>query len=118
MNYKFKNTFPFNDRKRDSQKIMDSNPERIPVICERSDLAPADCPYIDKKKYLVPRDLTVGQFIYFIRNRMKLSPEKGLYLFINGTIPTTSYPMSFIYDFYKDADCYLYILYTFENTFG
>ena len=118
MNYNFKRQHAFSDRQRESIRVLNSYPDRIPIICERSDLAPADCPYIDKKKYLVPKDLTVGQFIYVIRNRMKLSPEKGLYLFINGTIPTSSYPMSFIYDFYKDADGYLYILYTFENTFG
>jgi GABA(A) receptor-associated protein len=47
-----------------------------------------------------------------------MSPEKALYLFVNGNIPTTSYPMSFIYEFYKDTDGYLYFLYTFENTFG
>lgn len=114
----FKNQFSFNDRYNESIRIMEKYPDRVPVICERSSKAPQDCPYIDKKKYLVPRDLTVGQFIYVIRNRLKLSPEKGLFLFINGTIPASSYSMNIIYDFHKNNDGYLYIEYTFENTFG
>ncbi len=118
MNYNFKHQHSFSDRQSESIRIRNLYPNRIPIICERSDLAPEDCPHIDKKKYLVPRDLTVGQFIHVIRNRLKMSPEKALYLFVNGNIPTTSYPMSVIYDFYKDSDGYLYFLYTFENTFG
>ena len=118
MNYNFKRQHSFSDRQRESKRVLNSYPDRIPVICERSDLASADCPYIDKKKYLVPQDLTFGQFIYIIRNRLKVPPEKGLFLFINGAIPSSSYPMSIVYDFYKDIDGYLYILYTFENTFG
>lgn len=118
MNYNFKSQHSFSDRQRESIRVRNSYPDRIPVICERSELASPDCPYIDKKKYLVPQDLTFGQFIYVIRNRLKVPPEKALFLFINGAIPASSYPMNIIYDFYKDIDGYLYILYTFENTFG
>lgn len=46
-------------------------------------------PDIDKKKYLVPSDLTVGQFVYVIRKRIKLSPEKGIFIFINNVLPAT-----------------------------
>ena len=46
-------------------------------------------PGIDKKKYLVPGDLTVGQFVYVIRKRIKLEHEKTLFIFINGILPAT-----------------------------
>lgn len=118
MNYKFKNTFSFNDRKRDSQKIMNSYPERIPVICERSELADSNCPLIDKKKYLVPKVLTIGQFIHVIRKRMNLPPEKALYLFVKGTIPPSSIMIETLYNCYCDDDGFLYMVYNFENTFG
>ena len=42
------------------------------VICEKADRT--DIPLIDKKKYLVPSDLTVGQFVYVIRKRIKVGP--------------------------------------------
>jgi GABA(A) receptor-associated protein len=57
----------------------------VPVICERA--AHADIMMIDKKKYLVPTDLTVGQFVYIIRKRMKLSPEKAIFVFVGDILP-------------------------------
>ena len=37
---------------------------RIPIIVESSD---TNIPKIDKKKFLVPNDITCGQFLYVIR---------------------------------------------------
>ena len=34
-------------------------------------------------------DLTVGQFIYVIRKRIKLPPERALFIFANNVIPPT-----------------------------
>jgi GABA(A) receptor-associated protein len=114
----FKNKYNFEDRFIESSRIMFIYPDRLPIICERSISAPSDCPDIDKKKYLIPNDLTVGQFIYVIRQRLQLHPEKAIFLLINGIIPTTSQHMNAIYNLYKDDDGFLYISYTFENTFG
>ena len=54
---------------------MRKYPDRVPIICEKigDDLSVPD---IDRKKYLVPNDLGVAQFMYVIRKRMKLSSEK------------------------------------------
>ena len=37
---------------------------------------------LDKRKYLVPKDLKLADFMYVIRKRMKLSPEKSIFLFL------------------------------------
>lgn len=73
---------------------------------------------IDKKKYLVPSDLTVGQFVYVIRKRIKLSPEKAIFIFVDEVLPPTAALMSSIYEEHKDEDGFLYISYSGENTFG
>lgn len=74
-------------RQAESQRIRDKYPDRVPVICER---APgSDIGDIDRKKYLVPSDLTVGQFVYVIRKRIKLEPEKGIFIFVDDTLPPT-----------------------------
>ena len=73
---------------------------------------------IDKKKYLVPADLTAGQFVYVIRKRLKLAPEQAIYLFINGTIPPTAALMNTIYQEHKDTDGFMYMTYSGENVFG
>ena len=85
--------------------------DRIPVICEKvekSDIATID------KKYLGPADLTVGQFVYVIRKRIKLSPEKAIFIFVDEVLPPTAALMSSIYEEHKDEDGFLYITYVFR----
>lgn len=52
---------------------------------------------LDKKKYLVPSDLTVGQFYFLIRKRISLRPEDALFFFVNNVIPPTSATMGSLY---------------------
>lgn len=79
------------------------------MICEK--VEKSDIPAIDKKKYLVPSDLTVGQFCYVIRKRIKLAPEKAIFIFVNEVLPPTAALMSSIYEEHKDEDGFLYITY-------
>jgi GABA(A) receptor-associated protein len=114
----FKQEFKFQDRLDESRRVLNKYPDRIPIICERSSAAIKDCPIIDKRKYLVPRDLTIGQFIYVIRKRLCMPPEKTLFLFVKKTIPSTTNLINEVYHKYKDDDGYLYISYAQENVFG
>ncbi len=54
------------------------------MIVEKVDKS--DITTIDKKKYLVPADLTVGQFVFVIRKRIKLEPEKAIFIFVNNVL--------------------------------
>ena len=69
-------------------------------------------------RYLVPSDLTVGQFVYVIRKRIELPPEKAIFIFVSNVLPPTASLMSEIYADQKDEDGFLYITYSGENTFG
>ena len=40
-------------------------------------------------RYLVPADLTVGQFVYVIRKRIRVSPEKAIFMFVKNVLPPT-----------------------------
>merc|ERR1711939_661462 len=102
--------------KQEAGRIREKYPDRIPVIVEKADKS--DIVDIDKKKYLVPSDLTVGQFVYVIRKRIKLSPEKAIFIFVNNVLPPTAALMSSIYEDHKDDDGFLYVTYSGENTFG
>jgi len=113
---KFKQEHDLEKRKSEATRIREKYPDRIPVIVEKADKS--DIVDIDKKKYLVPADLTVGQFVYVIRKRIKLSPEMAIFIFVNNVLPPTAALMSSIYDDHKDADGFLYITYSGENTFG
>eukprot|EP01018_Ginkgo_biloba_P037338 Gb_21524 [translate_table: standard] len=106
----FKQEHDLEKRKAEAGRIRDKYPDRIPVkhgktvghgiwwfaglvlgfdftetvlvIVEKAERS--DIPNIDKKKYLVPADLTVGQFVYVIRKRIKLSAEKAIFIFVDN----------------------------------
>ena len=46
----------------------------------------APCP---TRRYLVPADLTVGQFVYVIRKRIRVSPEQAIFMFVRNVLPPT-----------------------------
>ncbi|KAL2649561.1 hypothetical protein R1flu_017689 [Riccia fluitans] len=112
----FKKEHPLEKRQAEASRIRNKYPDRIPVIVERAEKS--DIPDIDKKKYLVPADLTVGQFVFVIRKRIKLSAEKAIFIFVRNVLPPTAAMMSAIYDEHKDDDGFLYLTYSGENTFG
>ncbi|MBZ3870053.1 Chymotrypsinogen B2, partial [Sciurus carolinensis] len=73
---------------------------------------------IDKRKYLVPSDITVAQFMWIIRKRIQLPSEKAIFLFVDKTVPQSSLTMVQLYEKEKDEDGFLYVAYSGENTFG
>ncbi|XP_042436054.1 autophagy-related protein 8C-like isoform X2 [Zingiber officinale] len=112
----FKLEHPFEWRQAEAVRIREKYPDRIPVIVEKADRS--DITDIDKKKYLVPADLTVGQFVYVVRKRIKLSAEKAIFIFVKNTLPPTASMISAVYEEHKDEDGFLYMTYSGENTFG
>ena len=113
----FKKDFKFEERKKEAERIKEKYSDKIPIIVEKS--IKSDIANIDKKKYLVPNDITVGQFVYIIRKRIELSPEKAVFIFLNNnTIPPTSALLSDLFKKYADDDGFLYLTYAGENTFG
>ncbi|XP_046842954.1 autophagy-related protein 8-like [Xenia sp. Carnegie-2017] len=116
MKWAFKEEHTIDVRRAESAKIRTKYPDRIPVVVEKA--PKSTIPDIDKRKFLVPNDLTVAQFMYIIRKRIQLAPEKAMFLFVNKVLPTTSSTMGAIYEEHKDEDGFLYIAYSGENTFG
>jgi len=112
----FKDEHPFEKRQAEAARICEKYPDRIPVIVEKA--SRSDIPDIDKKKYLVPADLTVGQFVYVIRKRVKLNSEKAIFVFVSNVLPSTAALMANVYKQHKDKDGFLYMTYSGENTFG
>ncbi|CAF1741464.1 unnamed protein product [Brassica napus] len=112
----FKLSNPLEIRMAESTRIREKYQDRVPVIVEKAEQS--DVPDIDKKKYLVPADLTVGQFVYVVRKRIKLGAEKAIFVFVKNTLPPTAALMSAIYEEHKDEDGFLYLTYSGENTFG
>ncbi|XP_020101297.1 autophagy-related protein 8i-like [Ananas comosus] len=112
----FKEMFTFEERVKESKDIIAKYPDRVPVIVER--FSRADLPEMEKKRFLVPRDMSVGQFIHILSSRLHLSPGKALFVFVKNTLPQTASLMDSIYGMYKDDDGFLYMCYSSEKTFG
>lgn len=100
----------------ETTKIRKKYPERVPIYIKKA----TGCDFldIDKHKFLVPIDLTLGSFITVIRKRIKLAPEKALFIFINNVLPPLTSLIGNIYDEMKNKDGFLYIYYNGESVFG
>ena len=112
----FKNKYSFEKRSQESKTIKEKYPDRIPIIVQKH--YSCELPEVDKCKYLVPKDMTMGQFLFVIRKRIKLDPSKALFIMVDDSMVTGSHNISIIYDDNHDEDGFLYVTYTTENTFG
>merc|ERR1712088_304733 len=116
MKWTYKEEHPFEKRRAEGEKIRRKYPNRVPVIVEKAPKARLGD--LDKKKYLVPSDLTVGQFYFLIRKRISLRPEDALFFFVNNVIPPTSATMGSLYQEHHEEDFFLYIAYSDESVYG
>ena len=115
--HEFKLLYSFERRKRESDKIFQEYPNTLPVILGKSDRSTITD--INKHKFLVPKEMTIGQFIFSLRKMIDMNPADGLFLFINNSVlPQTSSTFDEIYKKYKDRDGFLYIIYSGESVFG
>jgi GABA(A) receptor-associated protein len=112
----FRKDFSFEKRKSECDRIMLKYKDRIPIIVEMSDGSSGL--NLVKNKYLVPSDLNVNQMLFVIRKRIKLAPEKALFMLFNNTLPPTSDMISTLYEKNKDKDGFLYATISEESTFG
>ena len=104
--FAFKKNSSFGKRKNNYDNIMKNYPDRIPVIVEK-DKHSQYLNDIDKNKFLVPHELTLGQFLHIIRQRCNLEPAQSLYLFCGDVLPPTSHTLGNIissYIYYLDKE--------------
>ncbi|XP_021264458.1 gamma-aminobutyric acid receptor-associated protein-like 2 isoform X2 [Numida meleagris] len=85
MKWMFKEDHALEHRCVESAKIRAKYPDRVPVIVEK--VSGSQIVDIDKRKYLVPSDITVAQFMWIIRKRIQLPSEKAIFLFVDKTVP-------------------------------
>ena len=119
----FKREFPQEIvRKAESDKIRSKFPSRIPIILEQA--RATDFPLNDnmRRKFLVPGELTVGQFLYTVRKRLQLPSSVSVFLATQRDDKTIMHPtarlLAQVDAETRDPDGFLYMTYTGENTFG
>tara|TARA_B110000305_G_C19412936_1_gene626449 strand:+ start:712 stop:1053 length:342 start_codon:yes stop_codon:yes gene_type:complete len=110
----------FNENKpniESAKEIIEKYPDRVPVYIEKGDTKIKE--QLKKNKYLVPKDINMGQFMYIIRKQLKIRPEDAIFIFCNNTIIPTSEILYDVYDKYKHKETgFLMMKYYKEGVFG
>ena len=97
------------------EDLLRKHPGRVPVCIKPRDDKSG---YIDKTRYLIPKDMTVGVFMNYIRKRISLSQYEAIFFFVNGILPPMNLTFESLYSEHAANDQMLYILFSKENTFG
>lgn len=111
----------FNDQekyviKKEIELIKEKYPNYVPILVRAKDKKIK----LNKNKYLVGGEITIGQFMFIVRKKIpSLRPEEGIYLFIDNIIPLNSSSLNSIYESKRDRDTdMLFVTICKENTFG
>ena len=105
------------ERKQETKRMKEKYPHRTLIFLEKS--KNCNLPDIDKNKFLVPKDLSVGQMIHVIRKRMKINASQSIYLFTeNNNLPVSSQSISSLYDTNANEDGFMYLTYNTEEVYG
>lgn len=112
---RFKEFHSYERRLDMARMLREKHPQCLPVIIEPLS---SNEPAIDKTKYLVPKDITAGTFLCQIRRFISLAPGDTLAFFASTNLITPAQLMRVMYERYKQADGFLYLIYCRENSFG
>lgn len=105
-------------RKSESAKMREKYPTRICIYLTPNPKS-KNTPELDKRKFLVPEELVVGQLLTVIRKRSTIKASEGIYLFTDDNMsPGSSTLLGDVYKEKKDIDGFLYMTYSLEETFG
>jgi len=108
------------ERKSEVLRILKKYPDKIPVMIIK-DKGCKTMTEPSNTKFLIPRELTVAQFVYTLRKRIFLKPDQAIFLFFGSgkEMPATTEQMINIYERNRDIeDEMLYATYSTETTFG
>jgi GABA(A) receptor-associated protein len=111
----FRKKYSLEERHAEAVRIIERYPDRVPIIIEEDKSSNIK---LDKRKFLVPTNFTVGQFIYILKKRIELKPEQSIFIFIGQTLPPNSANIGDLYNQNKQEDLFLYFLIQEENSFG
>lgn len=107
------NNSTFSKMSEEAKKIRLKYPNKSPIVIINSDPQLQ----IEKKKFLVPNDITISEFVHYVRKYVKnLKPSQSIFLFIKDEIPVMSSLISS--PKYFDEDGFIYIKIRSESVFG
>jgi hypothetical protein len=113
------NSHPLERQIKDSSIVLKSHPGKVPIIVDRSKVSDPD---LERHKYLVGGDLTIGEFFLTIRSKLKVGSNEALFLFVQTVsgevLVSHSKLLREVYAEYKQSNGFLVMIYSKEETFG
>ncbi|XP_063374659.1 uncharacterized protein LOC134662379 [Cydia amplana] len=104
--------------KQEVEAIRHRFPNKVPLYVERY-IREREVPALGRKKFLVPQELTMSQFLFIIRTKMKLRDSQALYLLVNERVLAShSMTMAQAYEQFRGDDGFLHITYAAQQVFG
>jgi GABA(A) receptor-associated protein len=112
----YKRQKDFDERRSESQDILERFPGHIPIIAEKDPRS--SLPDIARPKVLIPGNVTVSNLVVVIRQRIDIGPTDAVFLFVGGRLPSASATIASLYETDKDSDGFLYVTYGSESAYG
>lgn len=110
----FKSKHTFEERKRNSESIMSKFPDKIPIVINCHDKID-----IDRSKFLAPKEITTGKFMFEVKKRItNLTEREAVFFMVNNKMLPVTAEMLNVYTENKDEDGFLYMTLVKESCFG
>ena len=95
----------------ESQRLRHRYPSSVPVVVR--------CDFIEKRQYIVPYSVTVGQFLHTLRQSVSMHASQALFLFVgNNTLVPSAATMLYVTDHHLEDDGFLLMTLEKEKVFG
>ena len=120
----FRSTKSIQDRKAESQNKLDKNINTTPIILQSYSLP------LTRQRFLVPSDMMMAQFHFFIRKKLKVRESHAIYMFVETVNPLREQStgssimlpdglsVGDAYARYSHIDGFMYCFVEEESTFG
>ena len=112
----YKDITPYEKRAAEARRVRERYPGNVPLLVEKH--SGCRLPDLPNLKYLVSREMTVGQFSYVIRRKMALDPSHALFVLFAKKLLPTSALMGNVYDEHAEDDGLLYAVYRQDSAYG
>ena len=113
---RYKKEKSLEERKEESAGILRKYEGHIPVIVDKD--PKCQLPDIERQKFLVPADLTIGHFVFVVRKRINLQSSDAIFIFVNKKLPSQNATIGQLYNDYKDEDGFMYCTYSSDTAYG
>ena len=102
---------------REAARVRERFPDRVLIVITRRAITD---PKMDKSKFVVPRDLTIGNLLLVVRRRVMLRSSDALFLFPveSKQMLSAATTVGQAADAHAERSGVLYLGYTQENAFG